>query len=659
MSEKHKHFRDALSSLLVQVEHLVISEVQRVESASLGLPPSLEEYAVPPPNPVPNPETDDRGRKHLSLRPCPQLQPHPEVPIPDHRGPGRGEMLHSVSRVSFEPRASTLSIPAPTLTPLDELQHTNSSRPTLRKSRAQQGPVLGGSAMSRDSSVSAIPPDFRSSESMHLSKRQKQLAEALKVSGKRSSLFGEGPLFIRPYFEKDFLTMALDSIMGLVIVLNCASIGISSDMWTDWSGWIVVDALFAAIFVTEVFIQVHLNGLREYLLGQDRKWHLFELSLVVLALLEVIINLINPSMSKNTSTSNFSLFRILRLVRITRLFRVCRLAIFSELVVMVKGTLGGIKTLLWSVVLISLPLYAVSLLFRETLGRVEIPAPATNGIATGPPVDLHGAEAFRSVGLSLFTIFRCVVVGECTDMDGRPIFSLVVDEYGWGYGLVYCVVEVFMTFGLFNVIVAIFVENVLAGAKTNDQLTRRQRLRDQVFWGTKMLELSTLIYDTKIGMDGKQRPSAITPQQLLVEALELQITPELFETLRQNDQFSKILTDLDVCEEDWQHLFDTLDADCSGSIDMDELLNGIEFLRGDARRGDVVSVNLKISNMASQFQFNFSKIHSRLTEQEDCLQKLISEQSDLLTRIDELPPEKTCTVSLRALRTRCTSLLTM
>merc|ERR1719433_1176027 len=133
----------------------------------------------------------------------------------------------------------------------------------------------------------------------------------------------------------------------------------------------------------------------------------------------------------------------------------------------------------------------------------------------------------------MFTVFRCIVTGECTDTKGRPMFSLIVNAYGWGYGIIYCAVEVFMTFGLFNVIVAIFVENVLAGAKTNDQLMRRQRLRDEAFWGTKMLELSTLIYETTRKLDGEPRSEVFSPQRLLVEVKEMSITPDVFEELRQ------------------------------------------------------------------------------------------------------------------------------
>merc|ERR1712151_1069752 len=100
---------------------------------------------------------------------------------------------------------------------------------------------------------------------------------------------------------------------------------------------------------------------------------------------------------------------------------------------------GGIRTLCWSTVLISLPLYAVALILRETVGQIQD--------AEGTPSS--GAEMFRSVPDSFFTVFRCVVAGECTEEAGRPIFLHVAANHGWGYALLYCFTMLFMIFGLF------------------------------------------------------------------------------------------------------------------------------------------------------------------------------------------------------------------
>merc|ERR1712137_794762 len=76
------------------------------------------------------------------------------------------------------------------------------------------------------------------------------------------------------------------------------------------------------------------------------------------------------------------------------------------------------------------------------------------------------------------------------------------------------------------------------------------------------------------------------------EATAIEISPEFFEELRACKDFQDILRDLDIADEDQLDLFDTLDVDGGGTIDLEELITGISKLRGDARRSDIVGVGL-------------------------------------------------------------------
>jgi len=393
----------------------------------------------------------------------------------------------------------------------------------------------------------------------------------------------------------------VDTFMGIVVLLNCAIIGISSDIRKGWRGWSEIDAAFATLFLLEVFMKMRIHGLHYYMFGDRRRWHLLEIFLMLLAWFEVYLNFSAENAQRQPS-DQFSLFRLLRLVRIARLLRVCDLRMMSDLMVMVKGTLGGIKTLLWSTVLISLPLYAVSLIFRETLGT-------------------EGQELFDSVPLSFFTVFRCIVAGECTDRSGRPIFAIVADAHGWGYACVYCIIRIFFTFGLFNVIVAIFVENVVAGAKTNALLMKRTRLRDERFLATKLIALLQHVVEmhwerTLTASNGLRfaRMSVLSNKEraemLLVEASKLEITPEFFEELLKNADVMEILRDLDISDEDSMTLFETLDVDGSGVIDVEELFDGISKLRGDARRSDVIRIMFMLQRLQGDFKDYVSSVEA-------------------------------------------------
>lgn len=88
---------------------------------------------------------------------------------------------------------------------------------------------------------------------------------------------------------------------------------------------------------------------------------------------------------------------------------------------------------------------------------------------------------------------RCDIGTHHAQEDGRPLFWHVFINHGWGFALLYLASTFFVTFGLFNVIVAIFVENVVAAARTNETLVKRQRSRDKLFFANKMTQLVELI----------------------------------------------------------------------------------------------------------------------------------------------------------------------
>jgi len=397
----------------------------------------------------------------------------------------------------------------------------------------------------------------------------------------------------------------LDSLMGVVIVLNSIVIGLSADLALDWVGWLILDTVFAGLFSMELVCKLYISGCRTFFTGDDRRWNWFEVLSVALADIEVVFMFTDPDFGD--SSASLSLFRILRLLRITRLARLTRIGFLGDLLTMMKGALGGMRTLIWSVILISLPLYACSIALRETLGQ---------RFQEG-----RGAESFANVPLAFFTLFRCTVGNECTDHSGRPIFALAAERYGWGYGFFFSLVQVFMTFGLFNVIVAIFIENVLAGAKTNEQVMKRQRLRDQSFFALKMTELVAVIL--RVADDMSENPSysrmPLEPDALLEAAANLEITPQILDQVRQRPGVIDILHDLELADEDAFNLFETLDSDGSGGIDVSELFEGIAKLRGDARRSDVVALNFMIQKVQHELKEYSQQCLSILSQHESML----------------------------------------
>jgi len=300
----------------------------------------------------------------------------------------------------------------------------------------------------------------------------------------------------------------------------------------------------------------------------------------------------------------------------------CRLDWFTELTQMISGAMGGMRTLMWSIVLISLPLFAVALLLRETLGNAADPDSST--------------KKFSSLAESFFTLFRCVL-GDCTQEDGKPIFVHVTSTHGWGFGVLYFLVMVGFTFGLCNVIAAIYVENTVAASKYNELTRKRDRIQNE-----KMLaDLTKLLLETvlRIGelhdfvefvdqsvcvdADGSQNPNEYI-ELLVKRAAEVQITKTWWSLLQMDKQFVEVLSELDIASEDMADLFETFDLDGDGKVGLAELLRGIKKLRGDARRADVVEISLQ-----------GSAIYHTIADLQTTTEKSFRAQGRLLAKVEQ------------------------
>merc|ERR1719291_233147 len=104
-------------------------------------------------------------------------------------------------------------------------------------------------------------------------------------------------------------------------------------------------------------------------------------------------------------------------------------------------------------------------------------------------------------------------------------------------------------------------------------------------------------------------------EQVMELALDNPMTPEVFEILREDKGFREILCELDVAETDQYNLFLTLDQDGSGELDVEEMIDGISKLRGEAQRSDVVAVNFKLNALQQKIEEQFGNITDMIAMQ--------------------------------------------
>merc|ERR1712048_6154 len=118
-------------------------------------------------------------------------------------------------------------------------------------------------------------------------------------------------------------------------------------------------------------------------------------------------------------------------------------------------------------------MYACAILLRETVGEDD---------------DVDLVRPFTSLTWAFFTTFRCIM-GDCSPDSGQPLPVLMTRRFGWTFAVGFFLLLMVTSFGLFNVIAAIYLEKILHYAKRKDQRLRQERLGDQRRLTALMAEL--------------------------------------------------------------------------------------------------------------------------------------------------------------------------
>ncbi|CAK9076116.1 Voltage-dependent calcium channel type A subunit alpha-1 (Cacophony protein) [Durusdinium trenchii] len=257
----------------------------------------------------------------------------------------------------------------------------------------------------------------------------------------------------------------LEPFVAVLIVCNGIMIGFQTDpAWADWEGWGPMEAVFASFLVLEILTRMHLLGCRGFWWGEETSWNFFDLFLAMTGCVDIIVQQVGQMDSGIFGTS---LLRFCRLIRLVRIVKVFRLKAMRDLRLMVKGLIAGIRTLILAFTLLFSVLYVISGFATMTIGSY----PETK--------DLQLDGYFKSLPHSMFTAFRCFT-GECVNNEGHSITSKMSQEYGLFFELPYVMSYMLVSMGIFNVILAVYVDITMKAAKENEAQTAEQHARESI-----------------------------------------------------------------------------------------------------------------------------------------------------------------------------------
>lgn len=410
--------------------------------------------------------------------------------------------------------------------------------------------------------------------------------------------------------------MYIEPVVAILIVLNGVMIGFQTDpAFEDWTGFFYIEIVMFSFLLLEIALRMHLLKWGPYWCGQDRYWNWFDLFLAGTALVDLSTQLAEDSFDM-FGVSLLRFFRLIRLVRIVKLFRV---KFMKDLRLMVKGLIAGIKTLALAFALLFAVLYVISGFAAITVGNDQ------------RTKDVHLDEYFHNIPASMFTAFRCFT-GECMNEAGQPITHMLAAQFGLPFILAYVASYMLVTMGIFNVILAVYVDITMRAAKENDATTAEQYSRESVRIARTTRELLKKFAgayhqfqnleepDIADALHGKSKSridvgssAGLFADEEIME--NIAISKELFLLVIQDHHAQSLMDELDL-PHDRANLFEIIDADGSGTLGLPELVQGLLKIRGEINKSDTVAALLATKAVQAQVSELMQESSKRLEKLE-------------------------------------------
>jgi len=209
----------------------------------------------------------------------------------------------------------------------------------------------------------------------------------------------------------------------------------------------------------------------------------------------------------------------------------------------------------WAIVLLVVLVYSIGVGMRNFVGE----GPQESGVEF---------EEFETVAAAMFTCFRCFTDG-CSAYDGTPLSERLREAYGGPFIVGYIFVTMLVTVGVFNLIMAVFIENVMSS----------QFARKQTEIADTALGMETKIKDRIIRKLGLKRssfrlsPDLKTRSEGLDEVLQVggrNISRDEFDLWLRDPDFVRVLDEASIDVSAQVGLFDVLDADAGGELSVRE-----------------------------------------------------------------------------------------
>mmetsp|Transcript_60103 Transcript_60103/g.140013 ORF Transcript_60103/g.140013 Transcript_60103/m.140013 type:complete len:588 (-) Transcript_60103:138-1901(-) len=363
---------------------------------------------------------------------------------------------------------------------------------------------------------------------------------------------------------------AFDYFFATMIVLNALFIGVQTeyraiyiDDPSEPQGFGIAEKVFAGLFFVELAVRMIVMKLAFFSL-KHLSWNMFDLTLVLMSVIEVVLT---ESTGANPSDGGGNVGKVIRMFRMARIIRIMRVVRFlAELRIMVTLIIHSVRSLIWLMVLLVIILYVFSIFFTQGVTDYLIEESADN---EDQQVD-DLKHFYGGLANSAYTLFTAITGGISWADVVSPLLLA-----GWTFKALFIVYVFFCVFSVLNIVTGVFVDGAIQRSAQERDLRLEKEKEQKKMYVTMLMDLLEEI--------DKEGTGTITRSEL-EEAFQTDVVRYSFSVL-----------DIDIA--DSNYLFDMLDLDGSGEVDMEEFVSGCLRLKGNAKSIDIHTLMFEVKHL--------------------------------------------------------------
>lgn len=396
-----------------------------------------------------------------------------------------------------------------------------------------------------------------------------------------------------------------DKLSAGLLIINSIFIGLQVELSYNLTMpvWVtIVDYVFCVAFIGELAIRIYGWGCRNFWTSPvDRAWNIFDASIVLLSTVDTIVSIVGEMSDGNEDSggilSNLSALRVLRVVRIVRVLRVIRvLKFFRDLRILLEAIASTIKTAAFAFLLIFIIIYMFSIALSQMVADHTTQEMRRLGTEDLNAIyDIAGGDEtivfYGSMGDTMIALFMTIAGG----IDWKDAFMPLRALGGPEAALIFMLYVFLMVLCVMNVLLGIFCQAALDSAASDRENVIQAQLQDK----HRFIEtLKEMFEDWDENGDGKCSYHEFTKH------LDDETTQAL-------------LSSLEIEGRDAVALFEMLDTDNSGGVDLQEFVTGCITMRGGSKAIHVE----KIANIVQILQDKVDGLEGKVDDMSEVLHK--------------------------------------